>query len=148
MASLCGLETWVYLGQSVLLLRRVCLTCVGRCFSSPVLPLWHSHGHRRDWKHPETRGRRKRMWFNSKFLGLKTFQASLSELLVRYGKHCPPCAEGHTWQEKRAGKERHCHVHHASPAVDFRVPFCQTFPPLSSQEHRTDVGKGQQPKKL
>lgn len=48
-------------------------------------------------------------------------------------------------QEKRAGKERHCLVHHA---VDFRVPFCGTFPPLSSQEHRTALGKGQQLKKL
>lgn len=51
-------------------------------------------------------------------------------------------------QEKRAGKERHCHVHHACHAVDFRVPFCRTFPPLSSQEHGTALGKGQQLKKL
>lgn len=51
-------------------------------------------------------------------------------------------------QEKRAGKERHCRVHHACHAVDFRVPFCRTFPPLSSQEHRTALGKGQQLKKL
>lgn len=51
-------------------------------------------------------------------------------------------------QEKRAGKERHCCVHHACHAVDFRVPFCRTFPPLSSQEHRTALGKGQQLKKL
>lgn len=51
-------------------------------------------------------------------------------------------------QEKRAGKERHCCVHHACHVVDFRVPFCRTFPPLSSQEHRTALGKGQQLKKL
>lgn len=149
--SLCGLRTWVYLGQSMLLLRRVWLTCVGGCFSSPVLPLWHSHGHRRDWKHPETTGRRKRMWFNSKLLGLNTFQASLAELLGRDSKHPPPplcqCWGAHMWgKESRKRKAQPCAS--CQSYCRLQVPFCRTFPPLSSQLHRADVGKKQQLKKL